>query len=1015
MFFYKLGTLCITLGYMVCIIPADTQKNDGIPVVPANAHPRLLLTEERCDALKQWIHGDDLFATAWQQITEMTSPDGADILLLDGAYNEAVLTQISAQAMRYAIEQDSINGLAAIKNIRAFHNDVVFSEAKAVTRAHGYAIFCTALVYDWCYPLLTSADKTALIAGIKTNAAVMEIGWPPEKQSDITGHAGEAQLLRDLLSAGIALYDEEPEFYNICADRFFNRMVPPRNFFYQSHRHHQGSHYGPYRFHWEMYSAWLFGRMNGTHVYSREQQFVPYEWIYTLCPDNRIFIDGDSAKAKSLFNVQNRALLESNYYNDPYVRYLAQRLSVTILARTKSIDFLLFYDPAAETATGFSDLPLTRYFAEPLGGMVVRTGWDFGSDSESAVIKMNGAGYFFGNHDHVDAGHFQIYYKGHLAIDTGIYGGGSYSSAYNWSINNRSIAHNVMLAYDPDETFPKGGNDGGQALLNYAKEPQTYESLLADYRNGRMLAHDFGPNKQRPFYSTMSVDLTEAYSKKIEPYQRRFVTLNLNRPGLPAALLVYDRMETANPDHKKYWLFQSFDPAEIRADGFTVTNRRNSCSGKVFCSTLLPSAGNLTMENTGGETGTHTVFGQTIPNANSDSFSQGWRLMMSPVTPAKLDRFLNVMQIMDADFGAPLPVEKISTPGFTGAKIENWYVLFPDGNKPVENDFAVSFPAESGNTWFLITGLKTGDWFVSGANSGTAIKHCIDENSDTLFWIGNSGNYAVSRSLPADCAEIPAPDLAALTPENHSMTDNRVYLDNALLQTSLHEQNDGTLWTAPENILIAAGVDAAWNGREFSAGTGSRMLNYKAGAPEYFLNGEAFTLPENSGAPETMLPLPALASFLKRQYIKESQNVVLLKPYPAERNTYLWYEQISADRSSTGQEAQYAADGDLKTYWAGEGIGAILTIDLGKTTEITAVKIAWQNGARRKAFFSLETSRDGSSWKEIFNGESDGKTAGFEKYSFNPVPARFVRLIGNGNNINGWNSVQEIEIVPVEK
>ena len=61
------------------------------------------------------------------------------------------------------------------------------------------------------------------------------------------------------------------------------------------------------------------------------------------------------------------------------------------------------------------------YYPSPQGAMFARTGWEDGIDSPSVVAFMNLEEYNFTNHDHLDAGHFQIYYKGILANDSGSY------------------------------------------------------------------------------------------------------------------------------------------------------------------------------------------------------------------------------------------------------------------------------------------------------------------------------------------------------------------------------------------------------------------------------------------------------------------------------------------------------------------------------------------------------------------------------------------------------------------
>src|SRR5262249_14563557 len=153
-------------------------------------------------------------------------------------------------------------------------------KAQDVSRPIGALMLTTAMVYDWCYAQLTAADKTLFIAQLERLAGMLETGYPPTKGGSITGHAGEAMLLRDLLSAGIAIYDEKPEMYRVSVARIFSEHIPARNFFYPSASHHQGSAYGPYRFSWEVLSAFILKRMTGQDYYSHDQATVPYHWVY---------------------------------------------------------------------------------------------------------------------------------------------------------------------------------------------------------------------------------------------------------------------------------------------------------------------------------------------------------------------------------------------------------------------------------------------------------------------------------------------------------------------------------------------------------------------------------------------------------------------------------------------------------------------------------------------------------------------------------------------------------------
>lgn len=83
------------------------------------------------------------------------------------------------------------------------------------------------------------------------------------------------------------------------------------------------------------------------------------------------------------------------------------------------------------------NLPLTHYSGSPFGWMISRTGW--GANSVIAEMKINE--HFVGNHQHLDGGSFQLYYKGPLAIDAGAYQGtsGGYNSPHNKNFSSARL------------------------------------------------------------------------------------------------------------------------------------------------------------------------------------------------------------------------------------------------------------------------------------------------------------------------------------------------------------------------------------------------------------------------------------------------------------------------------------------------------------------------------------------------------------------------------------------------
>lgn len=114
--------------------------------------------------------------------------------------------------------------------------------------------------------------------------------------------------------------------------------------------------------------------------------------------------------------------------------------------------------------------------------------------------------------------------------------------------------------------------------------------------------------------------------------------------------------------------------------------------------------------------------------------------------------------------------------------------------------------------------------------------------------------------------------------------------------------------------------------------------------------------------------------------------------------------------SDDGNVATNLVDNDLGTRWSAAGEGCWARFDLYEPTLVSAMDIATYSGDKRKAIFDIQVSDDGINWDTVFSGQSSGTAAGFERYAFEPVLARYVRLYGYGNSSNEWNSFSEIKI-----
>ncbi len=113
---------------------------------------------------------------------------------------------------------------------------------------------------------------------------------------------------------------------------------------------------------------------------------------------------------------------------------------------------------------------------------------------------------------------------------------------------------------------------------------------------------------------------------------------------------------------------------------------------------------------------------------------------------------------------------------------------------------------------------------------------------------------------------------------------------------------------------------------------------------------------------------------------------------------------------------------DPESRWSNESMGTPkhLTLDLGATQTLKSLGVAWYKGDSRKSAYAIQASTDGTNFETIVpERNSTGATLELEPIEFDDLQARYVRIEGNGNDSNSWNSVVEVVAygcgTPVEK
>jgi hypothetical protein len=104
-------------------------------------------------------------------------------------------------------------------------------------------------------------------------------------------------------------------------------------------------------------------------------------------------------------------------------------------------------------------------------------------------------------------------------------------------------------------------------------------------------------------------------------------------------------------------------------------------------------------------------------------------------------------------------------------------------------------------------------------------------------------------------------------------------------------------------------------------------------------------------------------------------------------------------------------DNSLSTRWSNQGKGSWIALDLGESKVVCSVDVAWYKGDSRSNYFVVSGSTDGTNFETFYSGKSSGSTIQLERYEFADTVARYIKVTVNGNTLNAWASITEIDVL----
>ncbi|MBP5609813.1 MAG: heparinase II/III family protein, partial [Clostridia bacterium] len=638
---------------------------------------------------------------------------------LSGGFDPGVLNDIQLLALDYRMTGNPYLGYLAIYAIKnALKTTGNWKSLDDYARMYGRVMYDAACVYDWCYDLLSDADKQQIVLGVENKCCRngrMEIGFPPNDENAVTGHGAEFQLLRDYLSFAIAIYDEYPGWWNYIADRFYDEYVPVRNEFYEAGMYPQGaSLYVRLRFASDLYSALLVKTATGVFPYESEanmKQVMRTVYSYELTTsghkafasgddhsNDRAFIDyGRNALLSSyLFDdATMRKLLEYNYwsyseFHDAYFSFVSSVPEYLICSSTN-------LTPASDRHEG---MPLILYNGGWLGQIIARNRW---SSSNAAAVLMKIGCRTSGNHDHADAGQFQIWYKDvMLAGDTGSYD--EYGDSHHLRYHQATVAHNCILIDGAGQKQPS--------------EPGSYANWQSDgYLTGEVTGVSYGYDGSTPTYAYVAGNLQPAYSTKADTVNRRMLTVfDTENQDAPMFFFVFDRIKAKSGSYKKTFLLHV--PAEPTIAGNRVTV--DVGARKLVLQSVL---GGDSITKIGGSGHNYDVNGVQY-SAGDDGY---WgRVEISPTTGNLTNDLLNVIYVCDAANDPDLTATRFYSSETEGVVIGNTAAVFV--KSPTRQTASFSFTAPGAGTLnYYVSGISEGDWKVRvGGNTVGTVHASVD-------------------------------------------------------------------------------------------------------------------------------------------------------------------------------------------------------------------------------------------------------------------------------------------------
>ena len=783
----------------------------GAPTVtPSADHPRLMLTSDNIPEIKKSLAAGGTQAAKFAELLASEITNGG---LLGAAYDRGAgdfhnleytyLEIIQAKALGHLVYDNDYYGYQAIyymKNILKTLDLVTISGDQM--RDYGYVMFTAALVYDWCYDLLTEDDKIQFIAGVENclcrgenkSGAKIEYGFPPTTGRPVSGHSCEYIFLRDYLSFAIAIYGDNDSWWNLIGGRIYTEFIPVRNYYYQSGMTSQGT--GVYitaRFVGDIYSAWMLECATGENPYVGMERVLRSCLSYEVTPGS-LLGDGDGGyDYVDAFRYMDIAYMSAYLFGDSTVLAHANYLlgNQALSCGIHKEGYMGINNPIYMALTGLSDvepaedryadLDLISYNGTPLGDYLLHSAWN---SPDSVTVFMRIRERTTANHEHDDSGTFEIYYKGALSTDGGNYGDPSH--AHTQYFHQATISHNGLLIYDPSRSAECDGWYSGSQRDVRSTSTNLNTWLGSDVmKRGEIIAHESAytdASERAPLYAYLAGDITAAYDSATVSYvSRRMLTVFTGDSEFPMVFFVYDDITAKDAGFEKKFLLQisSKDAPTINSTNKTVVTENGD--GRLVLTSLTDEikisgqGGRNEGKYDGAKAQNYLINGKQCTSSSRNHDDGHWgRVEIVYTGKNASSTFMNVIYVTDKGNSSYAKVESITdATNLEGGVFDSRIAgLFATDRAATSKTLSCTTSGE-GNLDYYVSGLSAGSWQITVGGRSYGAYTATGEGGFITF-TAPAGDVVISRSGRTDTIMYEDFSSAALNKPTEAVTVNGI-------------------------------------------------------------------------------------------------------------------------------------------------------------------------------------------------------------------------------------------------